>query len=118
MKISDKERYLNYLSDMTKNMKILLRFEKYNVSDISDIEQLAIERAFEIIGEASKRLANSSFYEKYPEVEWSAMAKNRDFVSHHYDYMETKVSLRIIKESIPKNLILITKIIEVESATK
>ena len=47
------------------------------------MRQDAVERKFEIIGEAVKNLSQG-FLEKYPNVDWSYMAKFRDLLSHHY----------------------------------
>ena len=47
------------------------------------MRQDAVERKFEIIGEAVKNLSQG-FREKYPNVDWSYMAKFRDLLSHHY----------------------------------
>ena len=47
------------------------------------MRQDAVERKFEIIGEAVKNLSQG-FRDKYPDVDWSYMAKYRDLLSHHY----------------------------------
>lgn len=114
MKANDKDRHLIYVGDIISAMETLIPYENKKPIDIASIEQLGIERAFEIIGEASKRLDKSSFYEKYPEVEWSEMAKNRDFISHHYDDIELKTLIRTIRISVKKNLPLLKNILENE----
>ena len=43
----------------------------------------AIERKFEILGEAVKNLS-SDFISKHPDVPWSHMARFRDLLAHHY----------------------------------
>lgn len=47
------------------------------------MRQDAVERKFEIIGEAVKNLSES-LRQKYPEISWSHMARFRDVLSHHY----------------------------------
>jgi uncharacterized protein with HEPN domain len=37
----------------------------------------------EVMGEAAKRLS-AEFCAAHPEVEWSEVAKTRDFLIHHY----------------------------------
>ncbi len=47
------------------------------------MRQDAVERKFEVIGEAVKNLSES-LRGKYPEISWSHMARFRDVLSHHY----------------------------------
>lgn len=118
MKFSDRERFKSYIIDIISSMKYLESFKNKPISEISYTESLAIERSFEIIGEATKRLFASNFYTKYPEIEWSEMSKNRDFIIHHYDTTDIEVLLSTIKNSITKNLILLEKLLEEEYGTK
>jgi uncharacterized protein with HEPN domain len=43
----------------------------------------AYARSFEIIGEASKQV-DAGVKERFPDVEWKAMARMRDRLIHHY----------------------------------
>lgn len=47
------------------------------------MRQDAVERKFEILGEAVKSLS-PEIREKYPQIKWSHMARFRDLLSHHY----------------------------------
>ena len=47
------------------------------------MRQDAVERKFEIVGEAVKNLS-PQIREKYPQIKWSHMARFRDMLSHHY----------------------------------
>ena len=47
------------------------------------MRQDAVERKFEILGEAVKNLS-PELREKYPLIKWSHMARFRDMLSHHY----------------------------------
>lgn len=115
MRATNKQRYLKYLGDILENLEFLIEYKDYSINNINKKDQLAIERAFEIIGEASKRLSLSSFYEKYPNVEWSDMARTRDFIIHHYDDTRVQFLLTIINKNIEKNLLIIKNILEVEN---
>ena len=50
----------------------------------------AVVRNIEILGEAVKNIT-SSFREKYPEVEWSEIAKTRDKFIHFYFGLDIEV---------------------------
>ena len=47
------------------------------------MRQDAVERKFEILGEAVKSLS-AEIREKHPQIRWSHMARFRDMLSHHY----------------------------------
>ena len=79
------------------------------------MRQDAVERKFEIIGEAVKNLS-SSFREKYPNVDWSYMAKFRDLLSHHYFGIDLDVVWSIAQEDVPQALKQIKEIPEFQSA--
>ncbi len=57
----------------------------------------AVERALEIIGEATKRLPQA-FRQRYPEIPWKPMAGMRDVVSHQYRAVEPDVLYRTATE--------------------
>ena len=79
------------------------------------MRQDAIERKFEIIGEAVKNLSQG-FLEKYPNVDWSYMAKFRDLLSHHYFGIDLDVVWSIAQEDVPQALRQIKEIPEFQNA--
>jgi len=67
-----------------------------------DLEkQFALQRAFEVIGEATKNL-DSSIREGYPEVPWDDMAGMRDVLIHQYFAVELEVVWDTIHNRFPK----------------
>lgn len=79
------------------------------------MRQDAVERKFEIIGEAVRNLSQG-FQEKYPNVDWSYMAKFRDLLSHHYFGIDLDVVWSIAQEDVPQALKQIKEIPEFQNA--
>lgn len=48
------------------------------------MRQSAVERQFEVIGEATKRVSDAT-RQRHPQVPWRSMAGFRDFIVHSYD---------------------------------
>lgn len=69
----------------------------------TDIEKkFALQRAFEIIGEATKQL-DDSIRDEYPEVPWDSMAGTRDILIHEYFAVDLSVVLRTVREDFPRD---------------
>jgi uncharacterized protein with HEPN domain len=60
----------------------------------------AVTRAFEIIGEASKRIS-PDFKEKHPELPWKLMAGMRDKLIHGYFGVDLEVLWKTACERLP-----------------
>ena len=63
--------------------------------------QDAVIRKLEIIGEAVKNLS-LEFTKKYPQTQWSEIAKMRDIIIHTYFYIDFDVMWEIIKRDFPR----------------
>jgi uncharacterized protein with HEPN domain len=61
----------------------------------------AVERQFEILGEALKRVrdAEPAFYEGFPEMR--AVIGMRDRIAHGYDVVDDNIVLRAASQDIP-----------------
>ena len=81
------------------------------------MRQDAVERKFEIIGEAVKNLSQG-FREKHSNVDWSYMARFRDLLSHHYFGIDLDVVWSIASEDVPQALKQIKEIPEFLSAKR
>lgn len=60
----------------------------------------AFARSLEIIGEASKNVP-AEMRQRYPDVEWRAMAGMRDVVSHHYFGVDYDIIWDVVVNKIP-----------------
>ena len=63
--------------------------------------QRAFTRSIEIIGEATKKLPDG-LKEKYPGIEWKAMAGMRDKLIHDYMGVDYELVWDILIEKVPK----------------
>lgn len=64
------------------------------------VEQDAMIRNFEILGEASKHLS-STLKEKYPEIEWNKIKGMRNFMTHQYFGIQLDTVWETAKTDIP-----------------
>ena len=82
-----------YLADILDNLERIEAFaaDGYEAFMEDDKTQYAIIRAYEVIGEAVKRIPNELLAQE-PSVNWQQIKGFRDFLIHSYD----KVDLRLI----------------------
>ena len=71
----------------------------------------AVERDFEIIGEAVKRLSEG-FKQKYPDIPWKDIAGFRDVLAHDY----TAVNALTVWETLEGDMLNLKKILLKASA--
>ena len=109
-----KRNQIDLLNDIKEAMKRII----YYTNDIeieefyNDIRtQDAVVRNIEIIGEAVKLLEEKTI-NLDKTIEWSAMAKTRDRLIHHYFGVDYDIIWVICKENIPKIAEKVEKIIE------
>lgn len=70
----------------------------------------AVERAVEIIGEASKHIPED-LRRQFPDVPWQGMAGMRDRVSHAYFGVDYDVLWQTVTEEIPPLLLRLKEIV-------
>ncbi len=76
----------------------------------------AVIRNFEVIGEASKKLADA-IKDKYPEIPWDEMYYLRNRVTHEYFGIDYEIIWDIAKNYLPENKLQIDAIIAKEIKT-
>lgn len=71
----------------------------------------AVERNFEIIGEAASRISDT-FKLSYPDVEWRIIKDFRNFIIHEYFGIDNQIVWDIIENRLPELEEEIKKILE------
>lgn len=71
---------------------------KYDFLTSQEKQDLVVHR-LEILGEATKRLTRD-FINKYPDINWSEMAKMRDVLINQYDGIDLEIVWETIKEDL------------------
>jgi len=76
----------DYLLDMQDYINKVAHFtrEGRDAFFADERTQLAVMRAYEVIGEIAKRLPED-LLNQHPEVEWRKIKSFRDYLAHHYD---------------------------------
>ena len=95
------------LKDIIDNMDSIEDFVGTITFDefIKDLKtQYAVDRCFEIIGEATKQLPENFILEN-PEIEWHKMMAFRNILIHEYFRVERKIEWNIIKNILPDLLL-------------
>jgi uncharacterized protein with HEPN domain len=75
----------------------------------------AFVRSLEVIGEASKQIPDE-FKQKYPHLEWRAMAGMRDRLIHGYFGVDYEIVWDVVTNKVPLLHQAIKRIVEAESA--
>ena len=66
------------------------------------VHVFAAERAFEILGEATKNLQNLGFADRYPEMPWREMKSVRNIMAHVYYKVEPRLLREMSLNDVPK----------------
>lgn len=100
------------LSDIIFNLEILLQFTQGHTfqSFSADIKtQYAVDRCFEIIGEASRNLSEE-FILQNDKIEWHKLIAFRNVLIHEYFRVDRSIQWNIIQNTLP-NLVIEIKTI-------
>ena len=108
-----KEEFLDYIEDIIGAMNDALSFVKdmeYDVFLRDKKTIYAVNRALEIIGEATKNIP-ASVKNRYPQIPWKKIAGMRDKVIHEYFGVDLKRVWSTVKQDIPDLKPLFEKIL-------
>lgn len=112
-----KREFLDYVADIQEATQNISQF----IADMTwpqfaqDQKTIyAVVRAFEIIGEAAKKIP-PSVKKRHANVPWKQMAGMRDKLIHEYFGVNYQVLWKTAQEDIPPVHLLIGKVLEEES---
>ncbi|MCK7521108.1 MAG: DUF86 domain-containing protein [Ignavibacteriales bacterium] len=95
--------YCDYIRDMIDASERILQKTQnitLNEFDKDDTLSLAIERLFEILGEAANRIPKV-LQEKYPNINWSGIIGMRNIIIHAYDKVDSEQIWETIQVDLP-----------------
>ncbi len=98
MKIEQKFRDLSSLQDILSTIEmieVILQSAPENL-----VTQKALERCFEILGEACRRISEET-KNQYPEIPWANIIALRNVISHEYDKVDIETLWDIAEHKIP-----------------
>ena len=114
----EKREFLDYLTDIQDASQNISQFISEMTWDEFAQDQktiYAVVRAFEIIGEAAKKVP-LSVQKRHPKVPWKQMAGMRDKLIHEYFGVNHEALWKTAKEDIPPVQQLIAMVLEEESS--
>jgi uncharacterized protein with HEPN domain len=116
--VREKREFLDYLTDIQDASQNISQFISEMTWDKFAQDQktiYAVVRAFEIIGEAAKKVP-LSVQKRHPKVPWKQMAGMRDKLIHEYFGVNHEALWKTAKEDIPPVQQLIAMVLEEESS--
>ena len=105
------QRDKGLLLDMKRAATLILQFaEQMSFDEFrSDLKtQSAVIHQFLLIGEAAK-LLSEDFRKSNPEIPWSAMARMRDKLIHHYRGVDLREIWKATEQEVPKLVTFLAK---------
>lgn len=99
MQPEDKVR-IRHLVDAARTAEQFVEGRERSDLDGDEMLRLALTKLVEIVGEAAKQVSPLG-REELPDVPWSAAARTRDRLVHHYFDIDLDVLWRTVTEDLP-----------------
>lgn len=98
--MSQSTDYLRHILDETKYLTAATKGIRKSQFQKNQTVKRAFVRSIEIIGEASKKVS-PEFKERYPDIDWKAMAGMRDRLIHDYFGIDYDLVWDVVINKIP-----------------
>ena len=107
------ENCLEHMIEACQKMQRIIDVSRHDF-DVSEEKQLAIERLFEIIGEAATKIS-AEFKAEHSDVPWRQTTAMRNFVIHDYAGVSLDIMWDTAQKDIPK---LLVRLLEIRRANR
>lgn len=98
----DDVRLQHLIEAATKAVDYASRHQRSDL-DTDEVLRLALTKLVEIVGEAAKRVSEET-RSRHPDIPWSAAARMRDRLTHHYFDIDLDVLWSTITIELPRML--------------
>lgn len=92
-----------YFQDMIDAARYIFRFTdgmKFHEFERNELVRSAVERKFEILGEAAKGVS-ASFRKRYPNVPWEKVIGHRNVIAHEYGEILVERLWLVVERHLP-----------------
>lgn len=110
------ERDAAYLWDMLQTAYDILEFTQgLTFAEYSANKRLkmAVERGFQILGDAARRVSES-FKNEHPEIPWSSVVKHRNVIVHDYADLSPGRIWEVVQRDLPVLVRNLEQLISIE----
>ncbi|PZV27094.1 MAG: hypothetical protein DCF12_06095 [Snowella sp.] len=107
-------RERNYLLDMLNSAKLAQEFVagiSWDDFQVDLMRQAAVTRQFEIIGEAARRISETSQAE-IPDIPWHQIIGMRNRIAHEYDRLTLDRLWQTVQIALPELVVILEETIQ------